>query len=105
MFCTPLRFDGRSCEFMSGNHRGDRSLFSIRLRLRKGGWGICSIRIDFQLGTNGGDANRVTGAAQALICNASVERHNAGQKRLQDIERKGWPCALFPRILSGCHGC
>lgn len=28
-------------------------------------WGICSIRIDFQLGTNGGDANGFDSAVQA----------------------------------------
>jgi hypothetical protein len=39
MFCTPLRFDGRSCEFMSGNHRGDRSLFSIRSLIGEPGLG------------------------------------------------------------------
>ena len=29
-------------------------------------WGICSIRIDFQLGTNGGDASGVIRTRQAL---------------------------------------
>jgi hypothetical protein len=32
-----LRLFGRLCKFMSGNHRGDRSLFSVRL-LRSKSW-------------------------------------------------------------------
>lgn len=53
-----LRLFVRLCKFMSGNHRGDRSLFSVRFcSAANHGQGICSIRIDFQLGTNGGDAN------------------------------------------------
>jgi hypothetical protein len=38
MIASPhLRSFGRLCEFMSGNHRGDRSLFSIRLLNRQTG--------------------------------------------------------------------
>jgi hypothetical protein len=52
---------------MSGNHRGGRSLFSARYRWMSFGWGICSTRIDFQLGTNGGDANSIALSMEAVI--------------------------------------
>jgi hypothetical protein len=51
------------------------------------GWGICSTRIDFQLGTNGGDANSVAVAMEALISNivtfsaCSARRVHGGSTR------------------------
>ena len=49
-----------STQDLPGNHRGGRSRFSVRL-LIKGSWlwGICSARIDLQLGTNAADTNRL----------------------------------------------
>jgi hypothetical protein len=47
------------------------------------GWGICSIRIDFQLGTNGGDANGF-----------DIRREGLFQNEWQFAAREVSPCRI-----------
>ena len=57
---TPFAFDSKAvlAQDLPGNHRGGRSRFCRwRLLLGKADRGICSTRIDFQLGTNAADTN------------------------------------------------
>ena len=57
---TPFAFDSKAvlAQDLPGNHRGGRSrLFGGSFLLEGCSGGICSTRIDFQLGTNAADTN------------------------------------------------
>ena len=67
-FATPFAFDSKAvlAQDLPGNHRGGRSRF-VGEGFSQGRLtgGICSTRIDFQLGTNAADTNGLNGQREA----------------------------------------